>query len=100
MSGVILASFWRHLNGKPLRVEEQVAYYKRFWLVNAEPKKKSCPYDGSLLEVNMSFDESDNKQPRTIHIGRCKKRGHLWAYEHDKGWYLPDSDLRKRIAEP
>jgi hypothetical protein len=31
MSGIILDSFWRHLNQKPIRLEEQVKYYQDFW---------------------------------------------------------------------
>jgi hypothetical protein len=31
MSGIILDSFWRHLNGKPIRLEEQVQYYRKYW---------------------------------------------------------------------
>ena len=99
MSGIILHSFWRHLNGKPIKLEEQVAYYQEYWKVNAEPKKKRCLLDGSLIEVTMSLDESEDNQPRAIHVGRCKKRKHLWAYEYGKGWYRPDAALRKRIEE-
>lgn len=31
MSGVILLSFHRHLNGKELKVEEQIEKYKNYW---------------------------------------------------------------------
>jgi hypothetical protein len=31
MSGLILTSFHRHLHGKPLALEVQVAYYKQYW---------------------------------------------------------------------
>ena len=98
MSGIILDSFWRHLNERPIKLEEQLAYYQRFWQVNAEPKKKRCPHDGSLIKVTMSIDESEGKQPRAIHVGRCKK-GHLWVYELGKGWYKPDASLRQKIEQ-
>jgi hypothetical protein len=98
MSGVILDSFWRHLNGRPLRLEEQVAYYQRFWQVNAEPKKKRCPRDGSPIRVDTTLDESEGGRPRAVHVGRCRK-GHLWAYEHGKGWYRPDAALRARAGQ-
>ena len=32
MSSMILASCWRHLHGKPIRLEQQGACYKRWWL--------------------------------------------------------------------
>lgn len=31
MSGVILDSFWRHLNQKPIKLDEQVKYYQDYW---------------------------------------------------------------------
>ncbi len=31
MSGTILDSFWRHLNGLPLRLNEQIADYETYW---------------------------------------------------------------------
>lgn len=34
MSGIILDSFWRHLNAQPLRLDEQVAHYVEYWKEN------------------------------------------------------------------
>lgn len=31
MSGIILDSFWRHLNNKPIELEEQIKYYQEYW---------------------------------------------------------------------
>ena len=31
MSGIILTSFWRHLHGKPIKLEEQVKFYQDYW---------------------------------------------------------------------
>lgn len=31
MSGIILDSFWRHLNSKPIKLNEQVKYYQDYW---------------------------------------------------------------------
>jgi glutathione peroxidase-family protein len=31
MSGIILTSFWRHLHSQPIKLEEQVEYYKEYW---------------------------------------------------------------------
>lgn len=31
MSSVVLTSYWRHLNGKPLQVEKQCACYAKWW---------------------------------------------------------------------
>jgi len=31
MSGIILNSFWRHLNNKPIKLDQQVKYYQDYW---------------------------------------------------------------------
>lgn len=31
MSGIVLTSFWRHLNNRPIELEAQIAYYKAYW---------------------------------------------------------------------
>jgi hypothetical protein len=41
MSSVVLYSFWRHLNGKPLKVDEQVKYYQEYWKKMKEKQKKT-----------------------------------------------------------
>lgn len=31
MSGIVLTSFWRHLNNRPIELEAQIVYYKAYW---------------------------------------------------------------------
>lgn len=31
MSAIILDSFWRYLNKRPIELEKQIQYYKKFW---------------------------------------------------------------------
>jgi len=31
MSGIILTSYWRKLNGRPIDIKNQVKYYKAYW---------------------------------------------------------------------
>lgn len=99
MSSIIIKGFWHNLNEKKFDLQARVTEFQLYWKVNAEPKAKNCPLDKSLIEVNESLDKSEKNQPRTLHIGRCKKHKHLWIYEHDKGWYRPDAKLRKEIEE-
>lgn len=40
MSTVVLKSFWRHLNNKPLKVDEQVKYYQEYWKKMKERNEK------------------------------------------------------------
>jgi hypothetical protein len=41
MSSIILVSYWRHLNGKPLEVEKQVACYQHWWTEQFRLKKEA-----------------------------------------------------------
>ena len=38
MSQIIIVSFWRRLNNKPIQLEEQIKYYQDYW---KEQKKKN-----------------------------------------------------------
>jgi hypothetical protein len=40
MSGIILSSFWRHLSGKDIKLEEQITHYQDYWKKqeNVNPK--------------------------------------------------------------
>ena len=40
MSGIILTSFWRHLNNKPLNFEKQCAWYVAYWDSTKKPDKQ------------------------------------------------------------
>lgn len=40
MSGIILNSFWRHLNNKPIELEKQIKYYQEYWEKIKEQKEK------------------------------------------------------------
>ena len=31
MSGIILDSYWRQLNEKPIKLDEQIKYYQEYW---------------------------------------------------------------------
>ena len=38
MSGIILKSFWRKINNKPIKLKEQIEYYKNYWKKNKNKK--------------------------------------------------------------
>lgn len=40
MSGIILDSFWRHLNEKPLKLDEQIKGYQDYWKKIEEERKE------------------------------------------------------------
>lgn len=31
MSGIILTSYWRHLNGKSIELNQQIEHYRAYW---------------------------------------------------------------------
>lgn len=98
MSVIILATFWCHLHAQPLRLEERVAYYREWARVHVEPKDMRCPQDGSPLEIVQWIEsETPNRQPRCLHVARCKKNNHPWVYDVDRGLYKPDAELMKRL---
>ena len=39
ISGIILTSFWRHLNGRPIKLDEQVKHYQDYWKKIEEERK-------------------------------------------------------------
>lgn len=41
MSGIILTSYWRHLNGKRLRLKSQIRYYQDYWQEQKAKKERS-----------------------------------------------------------
>ncbi len=40
MSGIIITSFWKHLNSKSIELEEQIEYYQGYWSKISEPDFK------------------------------------------------------------
>lgn len=54
MSGIIFHTFWCHLNGKPLRLEERIARSQSYWrMMRYKPKSIIAP-DGTKIDFEMS----------------------------------------------
>lgn len=49
MSGIILCSYHRYLNGKEIKLEEQIKYYKAYWKASKK-KKRSKDYKTFNIE--------------------------------------------------
>ena len=39
MSGIILDSFWRNINSKPIELEEQIKFYQEYWKKQKDDKE-------------------------------------------------------------
>ncbi len=99
MSGIILVSFWRHLKGKPLRVEEQVAGYKRYWAVRSPPQPTTCDDGRPSVRLFQLCNGADLRSARCVHVFACDIQKTYRVWELDKGWYSADQRLEERIAK-
>ena len=99
MSGIILDTFWCHLNGKPLKVEERVKDYQEYWEYNTVPKDLVSPVDGAKIDFIMSLpckDAGASKNCR-IHLGRSRTDGSIWAYQYGKGVFEPTEEQKRAV---
>jgi hypothetical protein len=98
ISGIILTSFWRHLNGKPLEVDKQAAYYKRYWDLRNLPEPKICS-NGKAANHLFYLEDGNGDSERVVHIYDCDDQKSYWIWEFGKGWSAPDDKLRNRIIQ-
>ena len=90
MSSIILDSFWRHLNGQPLQLPEQVAHYKQYWL-EATPPDSPCP----LCEAKLDWVGGGGELGHGLTCKECK-RG--FTYHYQRGLeQLPISEKAARL---
>jgi hypothetical protein len=99
MSSVILGTFWCHLNGKPLRVEERIRGYDEYWKYNSSPKDLKSPKDGTVLKWQMSVPCKDFGMPKncTTHFYINEKDQSVWAYQYGKGLFEPTEDQKNEV---
>ncbi len=101
MSGVILTSFWRHLNNKPILLNEQIDYYQDFWNYHAIPEDAVSPIDGGPISFIIGKPCKDKTiSPHcTIHLGVSKSDKSPWAYQYGKGVFEPNSKDKKEVTD-
>jgi hypothetical protein len=115
MSMIIIRTFWCRLNGKPLGLNDKLNSYDLIRKENKTPVGLVSPIDGAEIEFRMKHRAPcDGKQEYvdiegvgkvplscgpTIHLGRSKSDGTIWAYQYGKGLFEPSSDLKKEYDE-
>lgn len=99
MSGIIFTSLWRRLNGQDIKLQEQVEFYKRYWLAHADPKYFTCPKCKGKIILKGGQFKTGGDFSAYFHIGSCEKCKRLWAYEYDKGWYISDRRTKKNWSK-
>lgn len=50
MSGIIFDSFWRHLNNKPIKLEEQIKVYQEYWTLFDKQLEKQEESNNKAIE--------------------------------------------------
>ena len=93
MSSIILDTFWCHINNKPIRLEERIAYYKEFWLVHSDPSTDTFPESDIDQVGGQNYDTPEGNYLGYIHVYRGKESGKVWLYEYNKGWKIADDDF-------
>ena len=97
MSGIILTSFWRHLNNAPINLDEQIHHYRQYWARVAFNDFYECPTDHSKVFVRYSFSgKTAEGLDAPIKVGRCA-HGHLWAAQYGRGIFTPPADIAERV---
>ena len=89
MSGIILDSFWRHLNNRPIKLQKQIKFYQKIWK-NAENEYKKRgldfmnkgQYDLAIWEFNIAVEINPNNEVYYINRGRA----YYFKGEYDKSW--------------
>ena len=92
MSGIILTSYHRKLTDKKIDLESQISYYKTYWKVAEEPKKKYYSKGVRKIEFNSKqyYTLKDNGLPGLLHIQSNSKKKKTWIYDFHFGWKLID----------
>jgi hypothetical protein len=99
MSSIILGTFWCHLNGKPLRLEERIKDCQEYWKYTTIPKDIVSPKDGAKIDFIMSAPCKDSNQPKncTTHFGISQSDGLPWAYQYGKGVFEPSKEQKEEV---
>lgn len=96
MSSVIIKSFWRHLNGKPPELEQQVAAIVHYHALRHPPEARACA-DGKPSRPLFQLLGRDPE--KVVSVFPCDAQKTYWAWELVTGWYAPDEAFRKRIQQ-
>ena len=93
MALIIRQTFWCHINEKPIRLDERIAYFKEFWIRRSEPASDTFP-EKHLEEIGAQhYPTPEGKYVGYIRIYNNKKTGNAWLYEYNKGWRRIDDDF-------
>ena len=99
MSGIVLTSFKRHLDGKPMRVSAQVRETRSLWARGGR-QFFWCPWDKSKVQVRAYLPSTlHDGVPAQVSLGRCRAAGHLWAERYETGEFRLTGDMLKQAKK-
>ena len=117
MSSILLESIWRRVHNQELNMEEQVGFYKVYWLENKTLLDEVCPECSETLNWRQSFPLAYVDQPnasiwdyrspefpkvgKTLQWYKCRN-GHEYVRTSESGFAKPQQkhlDARKRVDE-
>ena len=100
MSGIILDSYYRTLNNKPIELDKQTEYYKKYWLVVRKPEEKDYPNGVKELEFNTGmYYERPDKMPAMVHVQTNSNNEMIWLYDYYLGWKQIDKSQVDLLEE-
>jgi len=81
ISSIILTSFHRHLNEKDIQLEEQIAYYVKYWEESNKKYLEKCKTEIKDFNLNDTIDFtyayrfSSKEQEENVRNGNCLAKG-------------------------
>jgi hypothetical protein len=103
MSGIILTSYYRKLNGTDIKLREQISYYKDYWdgvEVTVLPKEKEHPEPNLEFRFGINYGHyTENKKWAIVHIQTNSTTDLHWIYDYYYGWKQISSETKKRLED-
>lgn len=97
ISSIILTSYYRRLQNKPIELEKQISYYDLYWKVNSSPDKKLYPKGVKNLNVKVRYDYNSDELPRCLHVFIEENTNKIWLYDYHYGWKKVDENKLREI---
>ncbi|MES2661582.1 MAG: DUF6794 domain-containing protein [Verrucomicrobiota bacterium] len=99
MSGIIFLSYARRIRGEPVKFEEQISDFRRFWASDdmVAPTDISCPRCKQEMEVGYSGPPPEPGWVKKYFHGVCPTGDDFWYY-HADGW-LTFEEVESNMGE-
>ncbi len=90
---IMLTGLWRHINGQPAEISEQIEAHRGHERVAKDPDPFSNPQCKSGIRTIVYWDlDFPLASLQGIHMGKCCLDSRVWAYHADRGWFNPGTN--------